>query len=108
MDAKEILSTLVTRYPGLLPWTYHELTPEAKEKVIKELTILVGSWDQVSNYMPPECGHSACHERWVATGESECVAPVVEHEGRSYRNPKNIDWLPSDTPGHSKRDKEGS
>lgn len=82
MDAEQILSTLVARYPGLLPWTDHELTKEAKEKAIKELTILVGSWEHVNNFMPPKCGHSACRQNWIDTSERECVQSELEDEER--------------------------
>lgn len=79
MDAVEILSALVTRYPGLLPWSDHALTPASKDRVIRELTILVGSWNQVDNYMPPKCGHYACRDHWVSTGDQKCVAPGCDH-----------------------------
>lgn len=75
MDAEEILITLVQRYPGLLPWKDHHVDDKEHQHLVCELTILVGSWDRVDNFIPPGCGHAKCCQNWIDTGERKCLAP---------------------------------
>ncbi len=75
MDAQEILTTLVQRYPGLLPWEDHHVATTEYEHLIRELTILIGSWDRVDEFVPPDCGHENCCKNWLKTRERKCLAP---------------------------------
>lgn len=75
MTADKILDSIVKSHPSLLPWRTRCVSEEEKDRLVHELTVLVGSWDRVNDHRPPDCGHGTCRGNWIEFGEGRCVEP---------------------------------
>ena len=74
MTANEILVKMIERFPRLLPWADCRLGKMEEPHVVRELSLLIGSWERIDSYLPVKCGHAVCRRNWAEGGGHDCIA----------------------------------